>query len=285
MKYFNSFMKYLAEGEYDFGLFYEVKANLKKDQLKLLKKAGITTIQPGIESLSDNVLKIMRKGVSALQNIQLLKWCTELNIKVIYNIIWGFPGETSEDYERTIDVIPLITHLRPPVGSGIIRIGRFSPNYTKHEEFGFGRLTPFPAYGYVYPFESKALSNLAYYFTPEYTHFKSSLALRLIDEIKSWKESYKQSELFFMDKGSQLLIWDFRESSSEPLIILNEYDRLAYLACDEMKSIPQIHDHWQRHFDVPLDKIRLKDLLDTFVGQSLMLTNEEKYLSLAYQKR
>lgn len=93
MKYFKTFLKLLADGKREFGLFYEVKANLRKDQVKLLCEAGVKTIQPGIESFSDNVLRIMRKGVTALQNVQLLKWCTELGLKAVYNLIWGFPGK------------------------------------------------------------------------------------------------------------------------------------------------------------------------------------------------
>ena len=33
----------------------------------------------------------MRKGVRSLQNIQLLKWCMELDIHPVWNLIWGFP--------------------------------------------------------------------------------------------------------------------------------------------------------------------------------------------------
>ena len=56
-------------------MFYEVKSNLRKEDVRQLREAGVVAIQPGIESLSDEVLRIMRKGVSALQNIQLLKGC------------------------------------------------------------------------------------------------------------------------------------------------------------------------------------------------------------------
>lgn len=286
MKYFKSFIKLLAEGGHDFGLFYEVKANLKKDQLMLLREAGVRTIQPGIESLSDNVLKIMRKGVTALQNIQFLKWCTELNLSVIYNIIWGFPGESPEDYQKMLELIPLITHLRPPVGAGTIRIDRFSPNFNAHREMGFGNLTPFPAYRYVYPLEEKVLYNLAYFFEPEYENLaiERSTTRGLSDEIRNWKETYERSELFFMDKGTQLLIWDFRPCAKEPLVILDDYSRLAYMACDEAKTLRQIHNTWPKTSLSPLDEIRLKDTLDRFVDQSLMIKEGEQYLSLAYRK-
>jgi ribosomal peptide maturation radical SAM protein 1 len=286
MKYFKTLMKLLAEGKYDFGLFYEVKANLKKDQLRLLRDAGISTIQPGIESLSDNVLRIMRKGVTAMQNIQLLKWCAELNMKVIYNIIWGFPGESPDDYTKMINLIPLLTHLRPPVGAGTIRIDRFSPNFNTHRQLGFGELSPFPAYQYVYPLDPEAVFNLAYYFVPEYeTLVPESFNIRgLTYEIRNWKQTYERSELFFMDKGSQLLIWDLRPCAKEPLVILDEHDRLVYMACDESRTRQQIRDIWCRTSPLPLDEIRLKDTLDTLVEQTLMIREGEQYLSLAYQK-
>ncbi|MEI9852231.1 MAG: RiPP maturation radical SAM C-methyltransferase [Sphingomonas sp.] len=59
--YFKTLLPELAEWEEKPGLFYEVKANLKYEQLELMRRAGMTQIQPGIESLSTNVLKLMRK--------------------------------------------------------------------------------------------------------------------------------------------------------------------------------------------------------------------------------
>lgn len=286
MKYFKTLMKLLAEGGYDFGLFYEVKSNLKKDQLRLLREAGVKTIQPGIESLSDNMLKLMRKGVTALQNIQFLKWCTELNMRVVYNIIWGFPGELPDDYKKMLELIPLITHLHPPVGAGNIRIDRFSPNFNMHRELGFSRLTPYPAYQYVYPLDPKIVYNLAYFFVPEYENLtiERSTTRVLSEEIKNWEKTYEQSDLFFMDKGTQLLIWDFRPCAKEPLVILDDYLRLAYLACDEAKTIQQIHNSWPMNSLMPFDEIRLKEALDRFVDQLLMIKEGEQYLSLAYRK-
>jgi ribosomal peptide maturation radical SAM protein 1 len=286
MKYFKTLMKLLAEGDYNFGLFYEVKSNLKKDQLRLLREAGVKTIQPGIESLSDNILKIMKKGVTALQNIQLLKWCAELKMRVVYNLIWGFPGESPDDYQKMLELIPLITHLCPPVGAGNIRIDRFSPNFNTHKELGFSKLTPYPAYGYVYPLDSKIVDNLAYYFVPEYENLtiERSTTKGLSKEIKNWEKIYERSELFFMDKGTQLLIWDFRPCAKAPLLIFDDYSRLAYLACDEARTLQQIHNSWPKTPLMSLDDIRLKETLDRFVDQSLMIKEGEQYLSLAYCK-
>src|SRR6185369_4349598 len=83
----------------DLNFFYETKANLKKKYVRLMRDAGIHRIQPGIESLSSAVLKLMRKGVTGLQNIRLLKWARQFNLKVHWNLLYGTPGETLEEYE------------------------------------------------------------------------------------------------------------------------------------------------------------------------------------------
>jgi ribosomal peptide maturation radical SAM protein 1 len=110
-------------------LFYEVKANLKKNDLRSLRDAGIDKIQPGIESFSTKVLKEMRKGISGIQNVQLLKWCCELGLIPVWGILWGFPQEQPSDYAEMADLIPSLTHLTPPIGITPIRLDRFSPNF------------------------------------------------------------------------------------------------------------------------------------------------------------
>ena len=95
----------------DLSLFYETKANLRKDQVALYRAAGLTAIQPGIESLSTPVLKLMRKGVSALQNLQLLKWCSEYGIDAKWNFLAGFPGEAPEWYAGLPELVRKVRHL------------------------------------------------------------------------------------------------------------------------------------------------------------------------------
>ncbi|MBE0691291.1 MAG: RiPP maturation radical SAM C-methyltransferase, partial [Anaerolineae bacterium] len=82
MRYFHDMLPALAQAGRPLQIFYEVKANLNRRHLEVLRSAGVTRIQPGIESMSDHVLKLMRKGTSAMINIQLLKWCQEYGIAV-----------------------------------------------------------------------------------------------------------------------------------------------------------------------------------------------------------
>ena len=63
-------------------------------------------LQPGIESLSTPILLLMRKGVTAFQNVRLLKWCAEYGIHVFWNVIYGFWGELPEEYARLARLTP-----------------------------------------------------------------------------------------------------------------------------------------------------------------------------------
>ena len=63
------------------------RIRLRKSQLQTMVAGGVTRIQPGIESLSTSILRLMRKGTSRLQNIQLLKWCADLQLNVAWNFL------------------------------------------------------------------------------------------------------------------------------------------------------------------------------------------------------
>ena len=91
MRYVDTLFPMLADSDLDVDLFYEVKANLRYEQLVKMRDGGIRQIQPGIESLSDQVLGLMDKGVSAVQNIALMRWCVELGIQCCWNVLAGFP--------------------------------------------------------------------------------------------------------------------------------------------------------------------------------------------------
>jgi ribosomal peptide maturation radical SAM protein 1 len=82
LRYFQEVLPRLRDAGHNLRLFYEVKANLTRAQVRLLRAAGVGRIQPGLESLSSPILKSMRKGVTAFQNVRLLKWCAEYGVQV-----------------------------------------------------------------------------------------------------------------------------------------------------------------------------------------------------------
>src|SRR5436309_709930 len=132
-----------------------------------MKRAGISTIQPGIEALSTRLLKRMRKGVSAYQNLMLLRYARAAGVEMTWNLLWGFPGDEPEAYEETLALLPLIHHLEPPSVVGQLSIDRFSPYFFEPDAHGVRNVRPLAAYGDVFP-EGTALAKVAYHFVADF---------------------------------------------------------------------------------------------------------------------
>ena len=290
MAYFKDFIPTLAEmnadKSFNANIFYEVKSNLSKQQLRLLKQAGINEVQPGIESLSDRVLQIMRKGVKALQNIQFLKWCAELGIQTNWNFIWGFPGEPPEEYAHMAQLVPLLTHLQPPQFATTIRVDRFSPNFTQSEQLGLRNLTPYPAYSYVYSLPPATLTNLAYYFTFEYAKRQDveSYVMPLAKAVEQWRHCHTHSRLFWTEIGERLMIWDRRPVSQAALIVLTGLQRFVYKLCDQIAAPRQILQSWMAQSAEPAELVTLADIraaLEACTAKGIMIEQNDCFLALA----
>ena len=79
-----------------------VRRDMDSSLFKKMKKAGCGGLTFGIESFSDKVLKLMRKGVTAQDIKETLTKAKESGMLVEVNLIVGFPGETEEDIENSI---------------------------------------------------------------------------------------------------------------------------------------------------------------------------------------
>jgi ribosomal peptide maturation radical SAM protein 1 len=233
MRYFREFIPRLAELREPVSIFYETKANLTKDQVRLLARAGICQIQPGIESLSGGVLRLIDKGVTPAQNVQLLKWCEECGIEPRWNILYGVPGEDPADYTGAPETVAALEHLRPPQACGPIRLDRFSPYFTAPAAHGIASVRPSAAYGLVYDLPSEALAGLAYYFDFDFADGRDPDAYtrKLRRAVASWTEGYRAGRLVFADDGEHVTIVD-RRGGGVRTYRYSGWRRQAYLECD-----------------------------------------------------
>jgi ribosomal peptide maturation radical SAM protein 1 len=155
----------LAEYRQQPELFYEVKPNMVRREVATLRAANVTSIQPGIESLSSALLKLLDKGTRAIQNLALLKWCREEQITPIWNLLYGIPGERKEDYFEQIDLIARIPHFTPPEGAHMIQLDRYSPYFGAYRDYGWSGIQPLPAYRLLHrDMSDEALRDVAYHF-------------------------------------------------------------------------------------------------------------------------
>jgi anaerobic magnesium-protoporphyrin IX monomethyl ester cyclase len=70
-----------------------------------LKKQGFEYIMFGIESLSDPILALMGKGISAQEQINALAAACKSGLKPAVSLIFDFPGEKIRDLETTLEAI------------------------------------------------------------------------------------------------------------------------------------------------------------------------------------
>jgi ribosomal peptide maturation radical SAM protein 1 len=234
MTYFRDLFPRLQALGFDFRLFYETKANLTRDQLLLLRDVGVRSIQPGIESLSTPILQLMDKGVTALQNIRLLKWCTECEIYPDWNIIYGIPGEPLEDYARMPRIVDSLTHLAPPSGLVRLQLDRFSPYFNRPADYGIELTGPNPLYSLLFPGDSDCIMDLAYTFTFRYLDGRDppSYAEPLRIAIDGWRKNAGRGSLTHERGPGFLRIVDRRVNRPNVAVVLGELEATIYLSCE-----------------------------------------------------
>jgi ribosomal peptide maturation radical SAM protein 1 len=285
MDYVDAVFGKLAEDRIDFQFFYEVKANLTRESIRKLAKGGVRHLQPGIESMSTDVLKLMRKGCTMLQNVLCLKWCRYYDIKVSWNVLVGFPGETEANYSDQLRVLQSISHLEPPTSCDRIWLERFSPYYTNGDGFGVRNVRANRGYGFVYP-EHVDLERIAYFFDYE---MPGTVPASSHDATKAWVEHW--NELWALDRRPMLsyrrtpgsLFIDFeRGPESKGTYVLSGPTAAIYEFCgDAARSAGSVRRYLldARGEDFPESEVR--DALSTFCDARLMLSEDDKFLSLA----
>ena len=243
-RYYDSLLPALARLGAGLDLFYEIKSNVTKEQVRTLRDAGVTHIQPGIESLSDQVLKIMKKGVRAIQNVQLLKWCTEFAIKLDWNVLWGFPGEDPDEYERMARLVPLICHLQPPARGSEIRLDRFSPNFTRSSELGFANVRPYEAYFDVYEgLSPEAVFNLSYFFRADTDAAErlEGYTRTLADAIQRWRATHAGNSLCYVELDGRMVVLDSRAMLfGKRVYVLDPLQSQILSLCDKALSLSSL---------------------------------------------
>lgn len=277
MRYLRTFLPALAERKVRPALFYETKANLTYEQLQLFRSAGIKAIQPGIESLDSDVLRIMRKGTTGVRNIELLKHCRELGLWPHWNILYGFPGESPDAYERMADMVSSLVHLDPPNVCIRLRLDRFSPLFTEAEESGLVDVRPARAYGLLYDLPPDVLHDLAYYFDFAYRDGRvpDRYAERLATLVRDWQEK-RHGDLVMTDHGDAVEIVDTRNGAPRTWHLTGAERRL-YLLCGSGQTPRAL----EQELGAELDAERLRGVLAEWVENGLAIELDGRYLSLA----
>ncbi len=283
MDYFRELLPRLSVRQPALSLYYEVKSNLSREQVALLAASGINRVQPGIESLSDDILRLMRKGTTALRNIQMLKWCREYGVGVDWNILYGFPGETDEHYRRMLDLLPAIRHLQPPGACGPIRLDRFSPYFQQAADFGLRNVRPVPAYEFLYPFGRRSTERIAYYFDFDYADAVDprNASAAVVQWAEAWRRDGEPGTLCASVEGERLILQDTRSVAVRPRLALDGPERRLYEQCDSLQTVRQLVRALGANDGPALDPVQTGRWLQNMVRNRLMVSDGTHYLATA----
>ncbi len=268
-------------------MFYEVKADLSEEDMAVLARARVKTIQPGIESLATSTLKLMRKGTSAFQNLILLKHCVAYDIDPAWNLLLGFPGEGEDVYEKYVADLPLLVHLRPPTGAYPVRFDRYSPYFTQADKYGL-HLKPLDFYSLIYPWDEAAIGNMAYYFSDANTSAEYIKTLvrwigkvgeKVFAWVARWEDAAKlPPKLHFQDDGT--VVYDTRSGA----VIEHHIGEVGREALQLMHSKPKRISELAKAL-VHIPDLDPAHLMETLRAKGLVFQEGDRFLSLVLNQQ
>lgn len=104
-KYSREFCEGLIKQNFQFKYSMTGRVNIvDREILKLFKESGCEIMFYGLECANNEILKLMRKGITVEQTIEAIKLTKEAGIFPMISIMFGQPGETLEDFANSIKI-------------------------------------------------------------------------------------------------------------------------------------------------------------------------------------
>lgn len=240
MQHLRTVLPRLRDADLDLRVQCEIKSNLRHDQLRDLVDAGFVQVQPGIESLSSSVLRRMDKGVTGCQNVRMLRDASELGMTVMWNYLYGFPGESDVDHLAAAEQMPALAHLPPMDGADRVAIERFSP-FFDDPSLGFAERAPDPQYAVTYDLAQSELQDLAYLFVAEPAGLTGSAERTVLDAITSWRADHARSLLGRYESESEIVILGERPAHGRTEHVLTAtFDRNLFHALERPRTVDSL---------------------------------------------
>jgi ribosomal peptide maturation radical SAM protein 1 len=292
MGYFKSLLPMLAADGRRRCIFYEIKANVTRERVADMIRAGIIWVQPGIENLHTEVLRLMDKGIKGWQNVQLLKWAREFGMKVAWSVLWGFPGEKDDWYREFAGWLPALEHLQPPFSVVHIRFDRYSVYHEQARRFGLV-LFPIGAMSFVYPVAPGDLGNLTYFFSTEPGAAvvpdgeKNALQNRpgtmaALGGVTEWQVEHasRHSTLCMEDHDGVLEITDTRSCARAPGTVLTGLARAVCLACDTAPRPGNLAQIIGRDFGITATDDEIAAVVSQLLANRFVLAIDDRLVGL-----
>ena len=267
----------------DLRMFSEIRATTARSELDLMAQAGMQEVQIGIEALSTSLLAKLRKGTTAIQNLEIMRDCEALGLANYSNLILHFPGSDEQDVTQTLWSLEFALPYRPLKAVGFW-LGLGSPVWKNPGAYGIKSVFNHPNWGCLFP--SKILASMRFMIQAYRGDlgYQKKIWRPVEKAMKQWQQTYteqncrpeRSSSLNFRD-GREFLIIHQRKFDAETINHrLVGTSRLIYLYCQHHRSIKRIRERFPAFAE---DKIL--SFLKMMVTKRLMYEEKDRYLSLA----
>ena len=235
------FFRAMADHGPDVSFFAEIRALKKLETWQTYRRGGLTSVQVGIEALSDTLLARMDKGVTVMDNVAAMKFAQAAGMELDGNLIVEFPGSTDEEVRETLAVLELVLPFRP-LKAATFFLGHGSPVCRQPGDFGIQTTFHHPANRRLFP---KQILEQLDLLIKSYRGDRVLQARRwrpVRQQLRAWSEFHRDRStpgrppLSYRDGGDFLIIRQEVPGRATLHHRLRGISRKIYLACEEPVS-------------------------------------------------
>ena len=270
----------------DYRFFFELRTDTPRRVLESMQRAGLNYTQMGVEALSSSLLKTFNKRTKVIHNLQGMKNCAALGIRLTSNLIIDHPRSTEDDVKETLANMALARCYPPVEAISWFALEVGAPDFDDAAGGTIEITGNYGIYERVYPKRLLAELDLP---RKAFRHRKRKANWqRVIDARSDWAKSYASvsesigpdvPHLAYYDGGGFLRIEDFRSGELE-VYVFKGIERDVYLAADQITSWNALRERLPH-----IPERRLRRELGEMVAAGVMFEEDDCYLSLAIAGR
>ena len=244
-----AFVRLLENDSADYHFFAEIRATTTPQEMKLYRKAGILSIQVGIEAISETLLRKLNKGTSVIENIAVMKYAADNSITLDGNLIIEFPGTTEKEVEETLQNLEYLLPFKP-LKTAVFFLGYGSPVFNEPRKYSIQAVFPHRKNRSLFP--EPLLSRLAL-MTCSYRGDRIAQKKRwqaVKEKVARWHQFHHSrttsttSPLSYRDGTTFIVIRQERPGTQVLRHRLSGDSRAIYLYCSVIRSLEEIHQHF-----------------------------------------
>jgi ribosomal peptide maturation radical SAM protein 1 len=277
----------LARDPYDYRILAEVSPNISRAGVRALRRGGVRTIQAGIESFSDRVLRLYQRNHRLMRSLEMLKWTAEYDVEMYYNIIINFPAETAEDVAACVRVVDYARYfMYPSVHDYSFTMDSPAWNDMASYNIGGWYVPDEVAACFPEPYASDLAQLLALTIKPVSIEETGADWAPFLAAVARWKRQYHNNlgrpGLVYVDGGDFLNVTIRAGGNGNDVVMqLPEQYRAVYLAClRASRTLPEIAAA------VPgVPTRRIEQMLAELDELKILFADHGRYLALAVRER